>query len=141
MTNYEKYKAEIEPIARMGRRFAVERNTNKTRVCRGMKCDNCLFYDEINTNCDEVALEWADTEYIEPEPEVDWSKVAVDTPILVSDSLDGINWLNRHFAYFKDGKIFAFKDGTTSWSRYRYRNCTDDWTTSWEHAKLAEQEK
>lgn len=133
MTNYEKHKAEIEPIARMGRRFAVERNTNKTRVCRGMKCDNCLFYDEINTNCDEVALEWADTEYIEPEPEVDWSKVAVDTPILVRDNVNHF-WSKRHFAKYYDGKVYAFINGATSWTT------SDGDIYAWKYVKLPEVE-
>ena len=68
MTNYEKNRAEIEPITRMGRNVAIERETNRICACGGMRCVDCLFYDYSNERtCDEVALEWADAEYIEPE--------------------------------------------------------------------------
>lgn len=62
---------------------------------------------------------------------VDWSKVAVDTPILVS--LDGELWLCRYFADFKDGIVYTWSNGTTSWS-VRKREFKD----AWSFAKLAE---
>ena len=63
---------------------------------------------------------------------VDWSKVKVDTPILVRE-LDGCPWKKRYFAFF-DGRIVqAWKYGATSWSIV---NKID--TTSWPYAKLAE---
>lgn len=63
---------------------------------------------------------------------VDWSKVPVDTPILVSDT-NGTNWEKRHFAYFKDGMVYAWLSGTTSWTTEK----ADD-AFSWKYAKLAE---
>ena len=130
MTNYEKYKSEIVPIARMGRKIAMERDKNKIRVCLGLKCINCLFYDHSSERtCDEVAMAWADAEYIEQE--VDWSKVPVDTPILVKEV--NSNWLKRHFAKYENGKVYAFVDGGTSWS-------SEDQYLSWGYAKLAEVE-
>lgn len=62
---------------------------------------------------------------------VDWSKVAVDTPILVS--LDDETWLCRYFAAFKNGIIYTWSGGATSWS-VRKRECKDAWSL----AKLAE---
>lgn len=62
---------------------------------------------------------------------VDWSKVKVDTPILVS--LDGETWLCRYFAAFKNGIIYTWGSGATSWS-VRKRECQD----AWSFAKLAE---
>lgn len=63
---------------------------------------------------------------------VDWSKVAVDTPILVRE-IDGCPWKKRYFAFF-DGRIVqAWKYGATSWSIVDKRD-----TTSWSYAKLAE---
>ena len=64
-------------------------------------------------------------------PETDWSKVAVDTPILVRYSEDG-EWLRRHFAKYENGIVYAWKDAFTSW--------TGDRVTPWELAKLAESE-
>lgn len=63
---------------------------------------------------------------------VDWSKVKVDTPILVKqyeqDELE-----KRHFAYFKDERVYAWLCGATSWSA-DYEGDTTDWN----FAKLAE---
>lgn len=63
---------------------------------------------------------------------VDWSKVAVDTPILVK-SHDGESWEKRYFAFFEDGKVNAWMSGTTSWTAYVAGGATD-----WKYAKLAE---
>ena len=62
---------------------------------------------------------------------VDWSKVKVDTPVLVS--LDGETWLCRYFAAFKNGIIYTWSSGATSWS-IRKREYQD----AWSFAKLAE---
>lgn len=45
---------------------------------------------------------------------VDWSKVAVDTPIKIERG-NGIV-VNRHFATFDNGKVCYYQDGRTSWS-------------------------
>ncbi len=63
---------------------------------------------------------------------VDWSKVKVDTPVLVRD-FEGAKWEKRYFAFFKNGKVNTWCGGTTSWSS---ENITD--TISWRHAKVAE---
>lgn len=62
---------------------------------------------------------------------VDWSKVKVDTPILVS--LDDKLWLCRYFADFKNGIVYTWSSGATSWSVTR-RTHKD----AWSFAKLAE---
>ena len=49
------------------------------------------------------------------EHEIDWSKVAVDTPILVRDC-DNEVWCKRHFAKYEDGKVYAWSSGVTSWT-------------------------
>ena len=63
---------------------------------------------------------------------VDWSKVAVDTPILVRD-YETSTWEKRYFASFENGKVHAWNGGTTSWTSEGYKN-----TMSWQYAKLAE---
>ena len=60
--------------------------------------------------------------------DVDWSKVDVDTKILVS--FDNEKWYKRYFAKFEDGKIYTFANGTTSFS-YNYRELVP-----WNYAKL-----
>lgn len=79
-----------------------------------------------------LTMLWLDEEYKE-EPEVDWSKVAVDTPILVST--DGQHWYHRYFAEYYDKTVYAFQEGTTSWTN------TSNVNTGWEYAKLAEPQK
>lgn len=64
---------------------------------------------------------------------IDWSKVAVDTKILVS--FDNEKWYKRYFAKFEDGKIYTFANGTTSFSN-NYRELVQ-----WEYAKLYKEEK
>lgn len=63
---------------------------------------------------------------------VDWSKVKVDTPVLVSD-VKGGEWIKRYFAFFKDGKVSAWVGGATSWSADNNKD-----VSKWECAKLAE---
>ena len=63
---------------------------------------------------------------------VDWSKVAVDTPILVRDSAS-LEWTKRYFAKYENGSVFAWHDGATSWS-------SDGYTTAWGLAKLPDKE-
>ena len=63
------------------------------------------------------------------EPKVDWSKVKVDTPILVRQGNNG-RWLERHFAKYENGDVYAWVDGQTSWTG------ADE--IKWKYAKLAE---
>lgn len=128
MTNYEHYKSEIEKITRMGRMVAVEEKTGEITSCNQISCSQCRF-DSCVCDCDAAALYWADAEYIEQE--VDWSKVAVDTPILVRDN-HSIKWVTRHFAKYENGLVYAWDDGNTSY--------TTDSMTYWDCVKLAEVE-
>ena len=43
----------------------------------------------------------------------DWSKVPVDTPILVRDDEDA-DWIPRHFAKCENGVVYAWASGKTS---------------------------
>lgn len=45
---------------------------------------------------------------------IDWSKIPVDTPIVVKNGV-GVE-LNRHFKKFDNGEIHYFSNGRTSWS-------------------------
>lgn len=60
---------------------------------------------------------------------VDWENVPVDTKINVSHSPNSPDYY-RYFAEYKDGKVYAWDYGATSWS-------SDAKSKSWwEHAKL-----
>ena len=67
----------------------------------------------------------------EEEPETDWSKVAVDTPILVKNYVSD-KWQKRHFAKYENGIVYAWNNGETSWTTVAM--------TDWKYAKLAESE-
>lgn len=45
---------------------------------------------------------------------VDWSKVPVDTPVLVSS--DNKEWIKRYFARYEDGNVYCWLSGKTSWT-------------------------
>lgn len=108
MTNREKFAEKILDIACSGNRLAVDKATLEPIACNSLECRDCLFY----TKCSKYAREeWANSEYVEPP--IDWSKVAVDTPILVTYS--GIHqWVKRHFAKYENGRVYAWNKGTTS---------------------------
>lgn len=63
---------------------------------------------------------------------VDWSKVAVDTPILVRDS-ENDEWKKAHFAKVGHGTVYSWVSGRTS-----FTSGNDEWMTPWIQAKLAE---
>ena len=130
MTNYEHYKEQIERFARLNVKFALDKETRKIVLCAGLQCPKCEFYEKkISHLCEGAKLKWADAEYIEPEEkEVDWSKVPIDTPILVRDSMKS-DWIERHFAKYEHNFVYAWCDGKTSY--------TTDSTNYWNYGKLA----
>lgn len=102
-------------------------------ICNtSMLCDECLFNNNIDF-CSGEALNWLFSEY--KEPEVDWSKVKVDTPILVKDILKS-EWIKRYFAKYENGRVYVWKEGKTSWSAVNELD-----VNSWKYAKLAESEE
>lgn len=113
MTNREKFAEKILDIACNGNWTAVNKATLEPIKCQELPCEDCLFY-ALGKECDRREMKkWANSEYVEPP--VDWSKVAVDTPILVRDSAS-LEWTKRHFAKYENGRVYAWDHGTTSWS-------------------------
>lgn len=115
MTNKEKYKEEIFDIACQGYGCAcVKLNNGVLRLqpcCSSIPCKECVFYS-VNEYCRTVFTRWLEEEAIE----TDWSKVGVDTKILVSN--DGKTWICGHFAnYNKPEKLIgAWMFGKTSFT-------------------------
>ena len=121
MKNYEKYEEKIREYE--GETFCtdfVQPYILKQNGCGGMDCDQCHM----------IQMMWLMKEY--KEPKVDWSKVKVDTPILVKDHEDR-EWLKRYFAKHEDGYVYAWGNGCTSW--------TADNMYAWNYTKLAESEE
>ena len=68
--------------------------------------------------------------------DIDWSKVDVDTKILVSNG--GIRWYHAHFAKFENNTIYTFTDGATSFT-YGYYGYSE--FQPWKYAKLYKEGK
>ena len=120
MKNYEKYKDEIKGCD--GSNFCrdfVKPHILKSRSCANTSCDQCKMLQII----------WLMEEY--KEPETDWSKVEVDTPLLVRKYKNG-EWSKRYFAKYEDGKVYTWCNGRTSWNETSMY--------AWNYAKLAEPE-
>ena len=133
MTNKERYGDKIIELLIDGGLFALK--NGEPALCEEIECRECDFC-ESSDSCGGFAYkfrEWLNSEYVEPP--VDWSKVAVDTPILVRD-FEGDEWGRRYFAKYENGIVYAWCAGATSWSACRSINITD-----WKFAKLAESEE
>ena len=128
MTNLEKFREQIELFALSGTSWSKLAGSDKFASCRNITCDNCQFNDcDINQTCSDLKLAWLQQEY--EKPEVDWTKVEMDTPILVKDYEDN-NWIERYFATYFNGVVYAWFNGKTS-------EKTNE-LIDWKYAKLAE---
>ena len=123
MKNYEKYADEIREYK--GDCFCVD--FVKPNI---LKSDHC---ESDCTKCRMLQAMWLLEEY--EEPEVDWSKVEVDTPILVRTD-ESTTWVRRCFAKYEDGIVYVWNLGRTSWSA-----TNDKDVSAWPYAKLAESEE
>ena len=133
MKNREKFENEIMDIACVGHSIAFDKKANKLTRCQDVSCNNCGFSSLGSSGtCRDKIKEWCESEY--EEPEVDWSKVPVDTPVLVRDSIP-YTWKRRYFAYYKDGIVHTYSDGATSWSVNK-----NSVNPGWNYAKLANEE-
>lgn len=115
MKNREKYADDIINATIIG-------GCAPTRSIAGI---SCAQFDMDCARCAREYSAWLEAEYVEPP--VDWSKVEVDAPILVS--MDGNEWEKRHFASYVDGVVKAWDDGRTSY--------TEKEVCQWPYAKLA----
>lgn len=120
--NREKYAEEIKNYNGDFCCF-VRRVMLKRTDCIGERCAKCRIMQVL----------WLDEEYEEKEPEVDWTKVPVDTKILVKHT-DGSMWHRRYFSKYEKGKVYAYENGKTSWT------ARDTDVMRWDYAKLFEEE-
>ena len=120
MKNYEKYADEIKGY-------------NGTRFCKDFIKQYILKPDDCTNvgcaRCKMLQMLWLVEEY--EEPETDWSKVKVDTPILVRADEEEA-WDRRYFAKYENGHVYAWVGGCTSW--------TEENASAWKYAELLENE-
>lgn len=125
MTNKEHYAKEILDIACTGSSIAVTK-TGKLLACDKCHCCDCAFYS--GTTCGNMCKEWCNSEY--KEPEIDWSKVPVDTPIYNDNE-------PRHFAGYNNNSdiVYFYSFGKTSFTNKSTLASIHSW-----HVKLAREE-
>lgn len=136
MKNKEKYKNElIKVIKEEGNicEFLIKHGVSKM-----FGKDTESFCGETEcTSCTTALQLWLDEEYEEPpKPEVDWSKVPVDTLVMVRDCEDD-EWVLRYFVGINEEapkfRFVTWSSGATS--KTAYGNYTP-----WKYCKLAEDE-
>lgn len=125
MTNREAYKGKLDEL--LARIIAVV--DGEPVRCLDANCERCLFQGVCGgARHKKKLIYWLNAEY--QEPPVEWSKVPIDTPVLVSS--DGEIWYRRYFAGMRDGKLETYNSGATSWSVDDNRTCV------WKYMRLAE---
>ena len=106
--------------------YVITKGVNRfyLEVIRGIGRHTCIL------SCDLLERDFEEI--------IDWSKVAVDTKILVADFIgndDEIVWKKRHFAKNENGKIYSWDTGFTS-----FTIDSDDLCASWDFVKLYKEE-
>ena len=105
-------------------RFGISLNSfNEDLTHKESKYSDTVKVQQLNKEC----VLWE-------RKEVDWSKVPVDTKVLVSDC--GKHWYNRYFVKYRYGMYHTFPDGLTSWSANE-----ENGVIKWKYCKLAEEPK
>ena len=130
MTNFEKYGKQMLDFIDNNKAQTPAIVDGKFTKCGNTHCSKCSLGKEKYQGlyCGNRILLWLCEEY--QEPSVDWSKVPVDTKVLVSD--DGEKWFKRYFAGYEDGRVYVWYSGGTSWS--------NNLTSPYNYAKLAEED-
>lgn len=83
--------------------------------------ESCLSYNEVK-----------ELDFEEYETPINFEYIPVDTKVLVRDSVN-LDWEPRHFAEYKDGKVYCFIDGLTSFT-------SKSTAISWNYCKLFKEE-
>ena len=130
MKNREAYKNALSGVQRGDLCGFIQSNILRKYglCCPDIGCDECLG---------KMFEIWLDEEYEEPpKPEVDWSKVPVDTLVRVRDGEDE-EWILRYFKGINEDSLRrryeAWESGATS-------KTADDCTEYWKYCELAEEE-
>lgn len=118
--------------------FSEDWRGRMVELCSDLKTWLLTFDDDLkktnraHEHFDIMKVLDCDNNVIWKREEVDWTKVPVDTKVLVRDFKEG-KWCKRYFAEYKDGRFYTFNDGGTSWSV--------SGKTPWREYKLAEEPK
>lgn len=108
-------------------------------ACRGVSCRKCPLSKDKNgkdITCSELEIIYPEiaaqivSDFVSNL--VDWTKVEVDTKVLVSQ--DGVSWFSNHFAKYENGLIYVWEGGRTSFS---IRGCYESSVViGWKYGKI-----
>lgn len=119
MNNFEYYKNKMYEYAGRDDLCTFTKNYIKSIDCYETRCDICQV----------MFAEWCVEEY--KEPEIDWTKVPVNTHVLVKESKDR-PWNEKYFiAYIPEIRKFVVFEGLRSKEASK--------ATTWEYCKLADE--
>lgn len=113
----------------------VEVIRKKAEMCESyIYCYMCPLNKKCSTDYSMKYPEEVENIILNWEKPVDWSKVKVDTPIIVAESKVMV-WLHRvYFAKYEDGKVYAWSYGATSKTADSINDCY-----AWNYAMLSEE--
>lgn len=116
MTNREFYKEQILDLACQSKSIAFDVRTNKISYCHDTSCDNCLFFNNIES-CTVSIEKWSNAEYVEPCP------FEKDELVEVSDNER--LWNLRYFSHKTDDGYCAYRyrNGSEKDGVYKWRYC------------------
>nr|DAL92406.1 MAG TPA: hypothetical protein [Caudoviricetes sp.] len=113
---------------------------SKPLFSKGRGIENMMIYDRLNGYAGKLGKEILNKEgncidIAKKLNIVDWSTVKVDTKIMVKDR-ENDTWRRRYFAYYKNGEVYVYCNGKTSWSASG-NDCLD--TTSYKLAEVVDE--
>lgn len=137
MKNREKFREKIINLTTSGEggtpAFCEFVKSNVLPNYTNKECDDIWCH-----TCTMMFAFWLDEEYVEPQkPEVDWSKVPVDTLVMVKD-FEGEEWVLRYFKEIdencEESKYVTWIAGATSKTAYGF-------TEYWNYCELVEEKE
>lgn len=129
ITNYENNKEIVDRYAVAQVPWGIDTVSGEITPCSKILACASLCEFAKGENCGLKRMEWLSEEYID----IDWSKVDVDTLILVSN--DGNTWAYRYFAGTFFGRLYTFPFDNKS-DNERQMNLIE-----WKFGKLIEEEE
>lgn len=141
MKNREKYKEEIIDLIKLENN---EEEGVRSALCDFVKIKVLPNYTKKNchtlwcSTCNKIFSFWLEEEYEEPpKPEVDWSKVPVDTLVRVRDREDD-PWKLQYFKGFDEVNNPVYKYSV--WDNGRTSRTAEDLSMRWRYCELVEDE-
>ena len=120
----------------VGKKFKGS-NGKEWKVCKHVF--NSTYYDLEDRFGNHISKQYymSTIAELDFEEAIDWSKVPVDTKILVANydsEGEAIEWKKRHFAKYENGIVYAWNNGMTSFTAKLDGSCIN-----WDCAKLYEE--